>query len=72
MNILSNIGKNKPFIMIMLVISLIQILMIYFGGELFRCTPLTFREFLNILILSASVILFDIARRIFKKLSAKK
>ena len=38
--LLSNIGKNKPFIFIMLFICIIQIFMIYFGGELFRCVPL--------------------------------
>jgi magnesium-transporting ATPase (P-type) len=40
----SNIGKNKPFIIIMLLISVIQLIMIYFGGSVFRCTPLLPRE----------------------------
>ena len=72
LNVFSNIGKNKPFVVIMLLISAIQVLMVYFGGEIFRCAPLTFRELLNVILLSSSVIPFDMIRRIFKKLSAKK
>ena len=65
----SNIGKNKPFMLIMLLISVIQILMIYFGGDVFRSAPLSFRELLNVILLSATVTPFDMMRRIFKKLS---
>ena len=66
--ILSNIGKNRLFIFIMLIISIIQIFMIYFGGEVFRCVPLTVREFIFILAMAFSVVPFDISRRIISKL----
>ena len=69
LSLFSNISKNKPFIFIMTAIAIIQILMIYFGGEVFRSAPLTFREFLNVFILASTVIPFDMIRRIFKKLS---
>lgn len=65
----SNIGKNKPFIFIMGAISVIQVLMIYFGGDLFRTEPLSFRELLNVILIAASVVPFDMIRRMFKKLS---
>ena len=68
MSLLSNISKNKPFILIMSAISLIQILMIYFGGDVFRSVPLTSRELLNVILLAATVIPFDILRRIIRKL----
>ena len=71
MNLLSNICKNKLFVIIMVLITVIQLVMVYFGGEVFRCAPLTFREMLNVILLSASVIPFDGVRRIFKKLSSK-
>jgi magnesium-transporting ATPase (P-type) len=71
LNLFSNIGKNKLFVAIMSLITLIQLLMVYFGGEIFRCAPLTFRELLNVVLLSSSVILFDGVRRTFKKLSSK-
>ncbi len=67
-NLFSNIGKNKPFIFIMLLISGIQIAMIYFGGELFRCTPLSPRELLFAIGVAFTVVPFDIIRRTFEKL----
>ena len=66
--ILSNITKNKPFVLIMLLISVIQIFMIYFGGNLFRTTPLLPKELLTVIILAFSVIPFEMIRRIFYKL----
>ncbi len=64
----SNISKNKLFVLIMSLISAIQIFMIYYGGDLFRCVPLTAGEMWFALLLSFSVIPFDIARRIIDKL----
>jgi magnesium-transporting ATPase (P-type) len=70
--ILSNIGKNRPFVIIMLLISAIQILMIFFGGALFRTTPITPAEIVNVILLAATIIPFDAVCRIFKKLSPKR
>ena len=69
MSLFSNISKNKLFLFIMTLIAIIQIIMIYFGGDVFRSVPLTFRELLNVLIISMSVIPFDMLRRIMKKIS---
>ncbi len=66
--ILSNITKNKRFVFIMLLISVIQILMIYFGGDVFRCVPLTARELLFAVLLAFMIIPFDIIRRVMAKL----
>ena len=66
--ILSNIGKNKPFILIMLLISIIQICMIYFGGAVFRCVPLLFPELSFVILLASTVIPFDMIRRLIYKL----
>jgi calcium-translocating P-type ATPase len=66
--ILSSLDKNKPFILIMLLISIIQLFMIYFGGSVFRCVPLTVREVFFVLSLAFTVIPFDTVRRIVKKL----
>ncbi len=70
--ILSNISRNKPFATIMLLISVIQILMIYFGGTLFRTYPLTARELLSVILIAASVIPFEMVRRVFYKLRRRK
>lgn len=69
--ILSDISKNKPFAVIMASISVIQILMIYFGGTVFRTAPLLFREILNVILISFTVVPFEIVRRIFYKLRAR-
>lgn len=66
--ILSNISKNKPFVFIMLLISIIQIFMIYYGGTLFRCTPLSLKELFYIISLAFTVVPFDMIRRIIYKL----
>ena len=66
--LLSNIGKNKLFIVIMLLISVVQYCMIYFGGHLFRCVPLAFHELSFVILLSATVIPFEMLRRFIYKL----
>ncbi len=66
---LSDIRRNITFVIIMLSICTIQILMIYFGGKIFRCIPLTIGELIFTLSLALTVIPFDCIRRIVKKLS---
>lgn len=66
--ILSNISKNKPFILIMMLISVIQICMIYFGGSIFRCVPLVFKELSFVVLLASTVIPFEMVRRLIYKL----
>ncbi len=66
--IFSNIGKNKPFVLIMALIAFIQLIIIYFGGEIFRSTPLLPGELLLAIGFSSFVLLFDIVRRVIVKL----
>ena len=67
LNILSNILKNKVFIFIMSFVVVIQVILIYYGGELFRTTGLTIREFIIMILFAFSVIPFDILRKIIYK-----
>lgn len=67
--IMSNITSNSLFVCIMGLILLIQILMIYFGGTLFRCVPLRIGELIFAFSLAFTVIPFDCIRRIIKKLT---
>ena len=67
-NVFSNILRNKIFILIILFISIIQILLIYFGGELFRTTGLTFVEFEVMILIALSIIPFDMIRKLVLKL----
>ena len=62
------IRKNKVFLFIMALITFMQMLIIYFGGAIFRSTPLTFEELACVALMSLSVLAFDSIRRIFTKL----
>jgi len=68
---LSGIGKNRAFVVIMAAIALIQLGMIYFGGALFRAYPLYPSELWRVVLLSATVIPFDICRRVFVRLKKR-
>ncbi len=63
-NILSNLNRNKIFLFVIGFIFVIQIILIYFGGNLFRTTGLNLLEFEMMIIISISVIPFDIIRKI--------
>ncbi|MBQ7761255.1 MAG: calcium-translocating P-type ATPase, PMCA-type [Clostridia bacterium] len=74
-NLLSSIGKNKSFIMIMLSISLVQISFIYFGGQVFRAIPLAPCDLVTVILLSSTTLLFDLIRKLtikYKKVSSYK
>lgn len=64
LNLFSHLGRNPAFIFIMGLVSIIQIFLIYFGGRLFRTAGLTPAELRNILLLSATVIPVDLARKL--------
>ncbi len=64
LNIFSNIGKNKVFLLIMAMISAIQIIFIYLGGSVLRTIPLTARELVYTLCISLLVIPADFVRKV--------
>ena len=66
--IFTGIAKNRAFIFIMILISALQILMMYYGGTLFRSVPLTIPELLLALATASAVIPFDVIRRVITKL----
>ena len=72
LNILSNIFKNKMFIAVTLFIVIVQIVMIYYGGNLFRTSGLLPQEFFIMLMISFSVIPIDFLRKmIYQKFNFK-
>ncbi len=71
-NVLSSIGKNKAFILIMLLVSIMQISFIYFGGNLFRTMPLKLGDLFFTVVASFTVIIFDFIRKLFEKLAKRK
>ena len=67
-NLLANIFKNKMFIIIISIIAIVQILLIYYGGSIFRTVDLNLKELIFVIVVSATVIPVDWIRKIiFKK-----
>ena len=63
LNLFANILSNKVFIVIFMLVSIIQVYFIYYGGSLFRTYGLTLKELLICLGLAFTVIPFDLIRK---------
>lgn len=68
LNILSYLWKNKAFVLIMGFVCIIQIILLFCGGSVFRTYGLTFKEFIVVLSLSFTVIPFDLMRKSYLRL----
>ena len=71
LNIFANIGKNKSFLAIMLMISIMQMAFIYFGGDTFRTVPLYLSDLVKVILISFSVVIFDFVRKVVFKMFTK-
>ena len=67
LNILANITKNKVFIGVIIFVILMQIYLIYHGGEMFRTNGLSINEFLIMFMFSLIVIPIDFIRKLILK-----
>ncbi len=72
LNLFKGIGKNKIFIIIMLLISAIQIGFIYLGGSVLRTLPLTWIELRATLVLALMVFPVDFLRKAILRLFGSK
>ena len=66
-NLFVNIFKNKMFIGIMIFVILVQVLLIYYGGHIFRTSGLTLFEFEIMILFALTVIPFDWLRKLILK-----
>lgn len=64
-NLISDLWKNKIFLIVMLFVVIVQLYIIYFGGELFRSFGLTLQEFEVTLLLAFTVVPIDIIRKCY-------
>jgi magnesium-transporting ATPase (P-type) len=69
LNIFSGISKNPTFVLILLLISAIQISLVYFGGEALRATPLYPNELLFTLLVSLCAIPIELLRKMLWRFS---
>ncbi len=56
LNMLSGLLINPVFVAVMSTVSTVQIAMIYYGGALFRCSPLSTRQLKTVIMLALTVI----------------
>ncbi|MGI6201638.1 MAG: calcium-translocating P-type ATPase, PMCA-type [Christensenellales bacterium] len=68
LNLLANLRKNPSFICIISVVACIQILMIYFGGPLFRTEGLPVRDLMMVIGMAFLVIPVDMVRRLLLRI----
>ena len=65
LNLLAHLRKNMVFVFIILFIIVVQLILIYYGGDLFRTAGLTFKEFVIMLMIAVTVIPVDWFRKIY-------
>lgn len=65
LNLVANLFKNRVFVITILFILLVQIILIYFGGSLFRTAGLTLYEFQIMILLAVTVVPVDWFRKIY-------
>jgi len=66
-NLFDNISRNRNFLKIMLLVSVVQILLTYFGGDIFQCYGLNIEHWGLILALAFAIIPVDIIRKCIVK-----
>lgn len=72
LNLFSHLIRNKAFVIIMGLVSIIQIILLFHGGSVFRLYGLTATEFKIILSLSFTVIPVDLMRKSYLRLKHSK
>ena len=68
----SNLLRNKMFIIVMSFVVMVQICLIYFGGNIFRTVPLSFYQLTIVIAIAISVIPIDILRKLILRIFNKK
>ncbi|MBO5305751.1 MAG: cation transporting ATPase C-terminal domain-containing protein, partial [Clostridia bacterium] len=72
LDLFADISKNRPFLIIMLAISVIQIGFVYLGGDVLRTMPLYFGEMMTALSAALLVFPFEFVRKLIWKLAVHK
>jgi Ca2+-transporting ATPase len=67
----SRLSESKAFLLIVIVIAIGQICMTQFGGEVFRTVPLSFKEWVLIIVLTSPVLWFGEIVRLVRRVRAK-
>lgn len=65
LNLFANILKNKVFIFTIILIVVVQIILIYYGGNLFRTAGISLKDLIQMLILAFTVVPIDWFRKLY-------
>ena len=71
-NLLAHLSHNPSFLIIMSAVAVIQILLIYYGGSLFRTAGLSFGDLRSVLLIAFTVIPVDCIRKILLRMNGRK
>ena len=71
LNIFANLLSNKVFLGVIIFIVIVQVLLIYYGGDLFRTTSLSLKEIEIMLVYAFSVIPIEFFRKLYLKSKGK-
>ena len=72
LNLLANLSKNKVFLIIISFIIIVQIYLIYYGGDLFRAYGLNPFEFEVMILLALIVVPIDWIRKLYLRKQGEK
>lgn len=70
-NIFAHLLKNKMFILVITFIIIVQVVLMYYAGTMFRTIPLSIKEFVIMLAFAFTVVPVDIIRKIICKKQGK-
>ena len=70
-NLLSHIGKNRLFIAVMVLICAVQVVLIYYGGVVFRTTGIQPLHLQMIMLVAFSVVPVDMLRKLVFRMIGK-
>ena len=70
-NIFAHLLKNKIFILVISFIIIVQVVLMYYAGTMFRTIPLSIKEFVIMLAFAFTVVPVDIIRKIICKKQGK-
>ena len=64
LNIFKKIKENKKMIKIMFIITILQVLIVCFGGEIFGCSRMTFGQWIIVILIAILIIPIDMIRKL--------
>ena len=71
-NLFAHLGSNRAFSFIMPAVAVIQLLIVYMGGEVFRCVPLAPADLGRAALFALTVVPLDTIRKCVLRLTEQK